>query len=178
VGNATPAVRAAVARLKDGYTLRFAKGEYHFFEEGAKDRFLASVGSSTGMKKAVVHLEGLKDVTVDGGGSSFVFHGKTFPFIVERCDGTHVGRVGSTGAASATVGARRNVRAPSTTAHAARHTRISAVPAVKVESFSMVVMPMGPLMMITFTVITPLSPARRGSCQYSPISIFFTITPA
>ena len=86
-GNATPAVCVAVARLRNGDTLRFAKGEYHFFEEGAKDRFLASVGSSTGMKKAVVHLEGLKDVTVDGGGSSFVFHGKTFPFIVERCDG-------------------------------------------------------------------------------------------
>ena len=31
-GNATPAVRAAAARLKDGDTLRFAKGEYHFFE--------------------------------------------------------------------------------------------------------------------------------------------------
>ena len=91
VGNATPAVRAAVARLKNGDTLRFVKGEYHFFEEGAKDRFLASVGSSTGMKKAVVHLEGLKDVTVDGGGSSFVFHGKAFPFIVERCDGVKIG---------------------------------------------------------------------------------------
>ena len=55
-GNATPAVRKAVARLKNGDTLRFAKGEYHFFEEGAKSRLLASVGSSTGMKKAVVHL--------------------------------------------------------------------------------------------------------------------------
>ena len=89
-GNATPAVCAAAARLKDGDTLRFAKGEYHFFEEGAKDRFLASVGSSTGMKKAVVLLEGLKDVTVDGGGSSFVFHGKAFPFIVDRCDGVKI----------------------------------------------------------------------------------------
>ena len=89
-GNATPAVRKAVARLRNGDTLRFAKGEYHFFEEGAKDRFLASVGSSTGMKKAVVHLEGLKDVTVDGGGSSFVFHGKAFPFIVEKCDGVKI----------------------------------------------------------------------------------------
>ena len=89
-GNTTPAVCAAVARLKNGDTLRFAKGEYHFFEEGAKVRFLASVGSSTGMKKAVVHLEGLKDVTIDGGGSSFVFHGKTFPFIVEKCDGVKI----------------------------------------------------------------------------------------
>ena len=44
-GNATPAVRAAVDRLGDGDTLRFAKGEYHFFEEGAKELFRASVGS-------------------------------------------------------------------------------------------------------------------------------------
>ena len=89
-GNATPAVRVAAAQLKDGDTLRFVKGEYHFFEEGAKDSFLASVGSSTGMKKVVVHLEGLKDVTIDGGGSSFVFHGNTFPFVAERCDGLKI----------------------------------------------------------------------------------------
>ena len=90
-GNATPAVRAAAALLKDGDTLRFAKGEYHFFEEGAEAHFLASVGSSTGMKKVVVHLEGLKNVKVDGGGASFVFHGDTFPFVVERCDGVKIG---------------------------------------------------------------------------------------
>ena len=90
-GNATPAVRAAVVRLQNGDTLRFAKGEYHFFEEGAEEHFLASVGSSTGMKKVVVHLEGLKDVSIDGGGASFVFHGDSFPFVVERCDGVTIG---------------------------------------------------------------------------------------
>ena len=90
-GNATPAVRAAVERLENGGTLRFAKGEYHFFEDGAKDVFLASVGSSTGRKKVVFHLDGLKDVTIDGGGSTFVFHGKAFPFIVQRCDGVKIG---------------------------------------------------------------------------------------
>ena len=90
-GNATPAVRAAVERLENGGTLRFAKGEYHFFEEGAADVFLASVGSSTGMKKAVFHLDGLKDVTIDGGSSTFVFHGNAFPFVAERCDGVKIG---------------------------------------------------------------------------------------
>ncbi len=90
-GNATPAVRAAVARLKDGGTLRFAKGEYHFYEDGAEDLFLASAGSSTGMKKVAVHLAGLKDVTVDGGGSSFVFHGNVFPFVAQDCDGVKIG---------------------------------------------------------------------------------------
>ena len=90
-GNATPAVRAAAERLRDGGTLRFAPGEYHFFEDGAKDVFLASVGSSTGMKKAVFHLDGLKNVTIDGGGSTFVFHGRAFPFIVQRCSGVKIG---------------------------------------------------------------------------------------
>ena len=89
-GNATPAVRAAAARLRDGDTLRFAKGEYHFFEEGAKEHFLASVGSSTGMKKVVMHLEGRRNVTVDGNGASFVFHGDSFPFVVERCNGVKI----------------------------------------------------------------------------------------
>ena len=90
-GNATPAAVAAAARLRDGDTLRFAPGEYHFFEDGAKDLFLASVGSTTGMKKVVLHLEGLKDVTVDGNGSKFYFHGCTFPFVAGRCDGLKVG---------------------------------------------------------------------------------------
>ena len=90
-GNATPAVCAAVARLRDGDTLRFSAGEYHFHEEGAKPVFLASPGSSTGMKKVVFHLDGLKDVTVDGGGSRFFFHGNTFPFAAARCDGLKIG---------------------------------------------------------------------------------------
>ena len=90
-GNATPAAQAAVKRLGNGGILRFAKGEYHFFEDGAGDVFLASAGSSTGMKKVVFHLEDLKDVTIDGGGSTFVFHGKAFPFVAERCDVVRIG---------------------------------------------------------------------------------------
>jgi len=86
-GNATPAVVAAASRLRDGGTLRFAPGEYHFFEEGAKDLFLASPGSSTGPKKVAIHIEGRKDVTIDGGGARFVFHGQTFPIVAQRCDG-------------------------------------------------------------------------------------------
>ena len=86
-GNATPALAAAASRLRDGGTLRFAPGEYHFFENGAKDVFLASPGSSTGQKKVALHIEGLKDVTIDGGGARFVFHGQTFPIVAQRCDG-------------------------------------------------------------------------------------------
>ena len=57
-GNATPTVVSAAARLRDGDTLRFAHGEYHFHADGAKSQFLSSPGSSTGMKKVVFYLGG------------------------------------------------------------------------------------------------------------------------
>jgi len=85
-GDNTAQVVAAAARLHDGDTLRFAKGEYHFHERTGKDVFLASPGSQTGMKKVLVHLKGLKDVTVDGGGAHFVFHENVFPFVFEKCE--------------------------------------------------------------------------------------------
>lgn len=85
-GDNTAQVVEAVSRLGDGDTLKFEKGEYHFHEQSGKDLFLASPGSSTGMKKVLVHLKGLKDVTVDGGGSHFVFHENVFPFAFENCE--------------------------------------------------------------------------------------------
>ena len=85
-GDNTAQVVEAVSRLGDGDTLRFEKGEYHFHEKDGKDLFLASPGSQTGMKKVLVHLKGLKDVTVDGGDSHFVFHENIFPFVFENCE--------------------------------------------------------------------------------------------
>jgi len=86
-GDNTAQVVEAVSRLGNGDTLRFAKGEYHFHEKNGKDVFLSSPGSQTGMKKVLVHLRGLKDVTVDGGGAHFVFHENVFPFVFETCEG-------------------------------------------------------------------------------------------
>ena len=85
-GDNTAQVVKAASRLGDGDTLQFEKGEYHFYEKAGKDLFLASPGSETGMKKALIHLKGLKDVTVDGGGSHFVFHENVFPFVFEDCE--------------------------------------------------------------------------------------------
>ncbi len=85
-GDNTAQVVEAASRLGDGDTLLFEKGEYHFHERAGKDLFLASPGSQTGMKKVLIHLKGLKDVTVDGGGSHFVFHENVFPFVFENCE--------------------------------------------------------------------------------------------
>ena len=92
-GNATPRVVAAVKQLKDGDTLRFEKGEYHFFEEGCVRETLSVGGRSWGEKKVVFDFEGRHDVTVDGGGSTFVWHGNVFPFSFRKCRGVTVKNV-------------------------------------------------------------------------------------
>lgn len=85
--NATPAVLRALGRLGEsgGGVLRFEKGEYHFFEAGAAQRFFAVSNNSTGLKKIVFFLDGLSGVTVDGNGSVFVFHELAFPVVIEKC---------------------------------------------------------------------------------------------
>ena len=89
-GNATPCVAAAVRQMKDGGTLRFKKGEYHFFEEGTHAKELAIGGRSWGEKKVLFDFSGKRDITVDGGGSTFVWHGSVFPFSFTKCRGATV----------------------------------------------------------------------------------------
>ncbi|MCQ2389589.1 MAG: hypothetical protein MJ138_07735 [Kiritimatiellae bacterium] len=84
-GNATPRVVAAVKAMKDGDTLRFAKGEYHFFEDGAQPKRLMAGSTSWGEKKLLFGFEGMNGVTIDGGGSTFVWHGGVFPFSFAKC---------------------------------------------------------------------------------------------
>ena len=89
-GNATPRVVAAVKAMRDGDTLRFKKGEYHFYEEGAIVRPVMSGTTSWGEKKLVFGFEGKSGITVDGGGSTFVWHGNVFPFSFAKCRGVTV----------------------------------------------------------------------------------------
>jgi len=91
--NATPRVVTAVKALKDGGTLRFEKGEYHFFEEGALMKVVMAGATSWGEKKLVFGFEGKSDITIDGGGSTFVWHGNVFPFSFAKCRGVTVKNV-------------------------------------------------------------------------------------
>ena len=84
--NATPAVISALGELgKKGGILLFEKGEYHFYEEGCRKEFFAVSNNSAGEKSIVFPLFNTRGLTVDGGGSTFVFHGKVFPFIADGC---------------------------------------------------------------------------------------------
>lgn len=88
LSNATALVQARLAAVPpEGGTLRFEKGEYHFHEDAARKMWLAPSNNQSGEKHVVFPLAGRRNVTIDGCGSTFVFHGRTFPFAATNCTG-------------------------------------------------------------------------------------------
>ena len=88
--NATPETVARVKALKPGETLRFAPGIWHFRREGVERMFLSPSNNQSGEKDVVFPLVGKRDVTIDGGGATFVFHDGTFPFAAVGSEGVSV----------------------------------------------------------------------------------------
>ncbi|HPE94878.1 MAG TPA: right-handed parallel beta-helix repeat-containing protein [Bacillota bacterium] len=84
--DATQAVIDMIAAVREngGGTIVFFKGEYHFYAHEAQQHTCYPYGCG-GSQKTAFLLTQMKDVTVDGGGSDFVFHGIIVPFI---CDGS------------------------------------------------------------------------------------------
>ncbi len=82
--NATPAVIAAIEKLKaaGGGEIRFEMGEYHFFKDGTRKRFYAISNNTSCDKYMVFAIENAENITIDGGGSVFVFHDVVFPFMI------------------------------------------------------------------------------------------------
>lgn len=85
--DATPQMQARLASVPDGGTLKIEKGVYHFFGDHAKMMWLDPSNNQSGEKQVVFPLVGRHNVTIDGGGSTFVFHGRTFPFAATNCTG-------------------------------------------------------------------------------------------
>lgn len=64
----------------DSVIIRFQKGTYNFYEKGAAEReYYISNHDQDNPKKVGMPLEELKNLTLDGGGASFVFHGRMLP---------------------------------------------------------------------------------------------------
>lgn len=84
--NATPTAVTALSSLKaaGGGELHFEKGEYHFYRKGAKVDFFAVSNNTANDKHVIFPITEMKDITVDGHGSTFVFHEITFPFMISR----------------------------------------------------------------------------------------------
>ncbi|MEO5714409.1 MAG: hypothetical protein ABIT37_13055 [Luteolibacter sp.] len=76
VQNATPYVRQALEALRDtGGTWKSPKGVYHFSIDGTEiSKTYVSNNQDDFPKWAAMPMHGLKQVTVDGEGSLFLFH--------------------------------------------------------------------------------------------------------
>lgn len=64
----------------DSVVIRFHQGIYNFYEKGAAVReYYISNRDQDNPKRVGIALEGMKRLTLDGGGATFVFHGRMLP---------------------------------------------------------------------------------------------------
>lgn len=78
-----------MASIKDepGVTLIFPKGTYEFYPEDAQEIYRRVANHDNSLKRMGFPLFGCKNITIDGGGSTFMFHGRIVPFVVDGADG-------------------------------------------------------------------------------------------
>ena len=91
--NASPVLQKALAKIKAEYKegekviLRCPEGRYEFHEKGAAVReYYISNHDQTNPKKVGIALEDMKNLTLDGQGSEFVFHGRMLPVSLLRSE--------------------------------------------------------------------------------------------
>ena len=68
--------------------INFDEGRYEFFPETADTTlYFISNHDQVKTRRTAFNFDGLKQVTLDGGNSSFIFHGRMLPMAVSACDG-------------------------------------------------------------------------------------------
>lgn len=84
--NSSPIFLAALQKIEedidanDRVTLRFAKGRYDFHEEGAARKcYYISNHDQTNPKAVALALENWNNLTIEGNGADFIFHGTMLP---------------------------------------------------------------------------------------------------
>jgi len=91
--NAVPAVQRALdaCRRLDKPTLVFPKGRYDFWPQDAVEKvYFESNTTANNPKRLAIFIENFTGLTVDGGGSTFVYHDRIQPFTVDRSTGVTI----------------------------------------------------------------------------------------
>lgn len=63
----------------------FARGTYHFYENGATLKHCFVSNNDESVKKIAFYLNGVKDLKICGDDARFIFHGRISPFVLEEC---------------------------------------------------------------------------------------------
>jgi hypothetical protein len=93
----TPAIRDALDEIRDinGKTiLCFTGGTYDFFAVSAsRANYPVTAVHKQWDFVTPFHLSGLKDLVIDGGGSTFIMHGRMTPFVLYACKNLKIMRL-------------------------------------------------------------------------------------
>jgi len=94
--NAIPYINKAIDKCKDksGVVLVFEKGRYDFWPQYAneKDYYISNTNYSY-PRYCVFVIENMQNLTIDCGGSDFIFHGKLQPFTVDSSENISIKNV-------------------------------------------------------------------------------------
>ena len=72
-------------------TILFPKGEYEFWPDLAYEKlYCISNHDGDELKRIISPLIDMKDITIDGQGSNFIFHGLAIPFALEKSNNVHI----------------------------------------------------------------------------------------
>jgi len=94
--NAVPFVQKALeaAKGKANAIIYFPKGRYDFWPDHCIEKvYYESNTTVNNPRTCAILLEGLTGVTLDCGGSDFVFHGRMQPFTIDKCTGITIKKV-------------------------------------------------------------------------------------
>ena len=89
-GDSTAALQkvlAAAKCAKGGAVVKFPKGRYDFGPNFAPEKYFFPANNNEGLKRVIFNVDGFENITFDGKGSYFVFHGFANPFIVQNSKG-------------------------------------------------------------------------------------------
>lgn len=74
----------------DGSIITFEKGVYHFYPEHAYEKFCYISNHNDVLTRIGFMLKDKQNVTIDGNGSTFIFHGRIIPFLIENCNNIQI----------------------------------------------------------------------------------------
>lgn len=75
---------------EENITLKFPKGTYDFYPDNAFEIHRAVANHDNGLKRMAFQFFDHKNITVDGSGSKFIFHGHMIPFTLESVEGANL----------------------------------------------------------------------------------------
>ena len=86
IADCTPGLIKALnsCKISKNAELVFPKGEYHFYPDFGMDKYCFVSNDDEGLKRVVFPLIGFENLTINGNGSSFIFHGFVNPFVLEN----------------------------------------------------------------------------------------------